>query len=123
MKARLSLPGVLSLIPLGGFCWLTLYAYLAYLQGGYWPPVYGRPDPTSWATGYALMGGLMTLIVASSLSLPLMLWTSSRWVLGARTSQEKIHRWWAFVRQVSVFTLGAVMFATELLRLREWLLD
>jgi hypothetical protein len=59
MKARPSLPGVLSLVPLAGFLWLMFYAYVAYLRGGYWPPVYGRPDPTNirpWITGYVLMG-------------------------------------------------------------------
>ena len=114
MKARPSLPGVLSFVPLAGFLWLMFYAYVAYLQDGYWPPVYGRPDPTNirpWITGYLLMGVLMAFIFASPVSLLVMVWLSS-------------HRAWiVLLRHVSVFALGAVLFATELLRLSEWLLD
>jgi hypothetical protein len=114
MKARPSLPGVLSLVPLAGFLWLMFYAYVAYLQGGYWPPIYGQPDPTNirpWITGYILMGVLMAFMFASPVSLLAVVWISSR------------RGWILLLRNLSVFALGAVLFATELLRLKEWLVD
>lgn len=126
MKARASMPGVLSIVPLAGFLWLMLYAYIAYLQEGYWPPVYGRPDPTNirpWITGDVLMGVLMVFMFGSPAALAALLWTSSRRALRASTSREKVRGWATLMRQVSVFALGAVLFATELLRLKDWLLD
>lgn len=124
MKARPTLPGLLSFVPLAGFLWLMLYAYVAYRQGGYWPPLYGRPDPTSlqpWGTGHVFMGILMVFMAASPLALPPMLWTSIRRAL--RASDEKVRPWATLLRQAAVFTLGAVLFATELLRHHEWLVD
>jgi hypothetical protein len=114
MKVRPSLPGVLSLVPLAGFVWLMFYAYVAYRQGGYWPPVYGRPDPTNirpWLTGYILMGVLMAFLLASPISLVAVVWISSR------------REWMVLLKHLSVFALGAVLFATQLMRLKEWLVD
>jgi hypothetical protein len=105
---------MLSIVPLAGFLWLMLYAYLAYLQEGYWPPVYGRPDSKNigpWITGYILMGILIAFMCASPVSLLAMVWTSSR------------QTWSTLLRHLSVFALGTVLFATELLRLRDWLVD
>jgi len=123
MNVRPSIPGLLSFLPFVGFLWLMSYTYLAYLHAGYWPPLYGRPDPTSWAAGHALMGGLLVLMIIAPLALPVMLWMSSRRVFRAPTSQERTRKLWALVREVSVFALGAVLFVTELLRHSEWLLD
>lgn len=114
MKARTSAPEFLSFIPLAGFLWLLFYAYVAYLQAGHWPSMYGRPDPTSigpWITGYALMGVLMAFMFASPLALIAIVWFSSK------------RGWLALFRPVSIFTLGAILFSSELLHLQEWLLD
>src|SRR5687767_5962636 len=71
MKAHRSFAELVSWVPLGGFLWLMLYAYLAYLQVGHWPR-YARPDPTTvgpWLTGYALMGLLIAFLFATPVAL------------------------------------------------------
>src|SRR5687768_15399394 len=93
MKGRPSLPGLMSLVPIAGFLWLMLYAGIAYSQAGYWPPVYGRPDPTSigpWITGYVLMGVLLAFMFASPVAFGVLLWTGANHMLRATTLRERV---------------------------------
>jgi uncharacterized membrane protein len=122
MKIRVWFPGLLSVVPLAGFLWLMLYAYVGSQHVGHWP-VYGRPDPTSIRAGYAFMGVLVVLIFATPMAFSAVVWMSARLALTAPTSREKIMRSIAAVAQVAVVAAGVVLFAAELLRLREWLPD
>src|SRR5688500_2306415 len=96
MKARLTLQSLLPFVPLMGFVWLLFYGYVAYLEAGHWPPVYGRPDPTSirpWIAGDVLMGILMMCMAATPIAFVAMLWVSSRRVLFSQTPAQRFQAW------------------------------
>ena len=117
MKIRPSLSGIVAVVPLAGFLWLMLYAYLASLQVGHWP-FSGNPDPKSVGssiTGYAAMGLLIAFMCASPIAFAAVIWDGAR-----RTLRGE---WTPFLRRLSVFAVGAVLFTTQLLRLSDWLID
>jgi len=122
IRIRVWFPGLLSVVPLMGFLWLMLYAYLASQHVGHWP-IYGRPDPTSIRAGYAFMGVLVMLIVATPAAFSAVVWMSVRRALTGSTSRERLMRAATAAARVVVVVAGTVLFAAELLRLRDWLLD
>src|SRR5690242_16931089 len=113
MKMRPTFLGAVSLVPLIGFGFLTLFALLAYLQVGHWP-MYARPDPK--AVGPGLTGELMRLIVVGFvLAAPVALGITC----GFRGRQEVGWRAW----HLPVLLLGCFLFFIQLARLAVWLMD
>jgi hypothetical protein len=113
MNIRPTFLGAVSLVPMAGFGFLTLFALLAYIQVGHWP-MYARPDPKD--VGPAATGELMRLIVIAFIfAAP----TALGVTCGFRGRGEIGARGW----HLPVLLLGCILFFAELAELAAWLAD
>jgi hypothetical protein len=113
MKPRFTFLGAVSLVPFAGFCLLTFFALLAYLQVGHWP-LYARPDPKD--VGPGSLGELMGVMVFSFVFTAPVAFVV---ICGFRGRREIGWRPW----QWPVVLAGAVLFFIQFARLGTWLFD
>jgi hypothetical protein len=106
MKPRLTLLGVVSLVPLAGFTVLTLFALMAYVRGGHWPRQDSvKPDLVIHIMSPVTFGLVLLFAVATGI------------IIGfhgrTRVGWRRWHDW--------ALSAGSVLFLGQLLSLGAWI--